>query len=108
MLKTLLDKLEAIRTELRSDKVFDVVGRLFENVSLKDYLEQAATEEGAKSCHRRYRRPADRPSKVRALHERERTLFGGGDVKSSLPALQAAIDRERYHADCCPATSGGS
>ena len=35
VLKTLLDKLEAIRRELRSDKVFDVVGRLFENVSLK-------------------------------------------------------------------------
>ncbi len=95
VLKTLLDKLEAIRAELRSDKVFDVVGRLFENVSLKDYLEQAATEEGARSA-------VDgiggllTAEQVRALHERERTLFGGGDVRSSLPALQAAIDRERY------------
>ena len=95
VLKTLLDKLEAIRAELRSDKVFDVVGRLFENVSLKDYLEQAATEDGARSA-------IDgidgllTAEQVRALHERERTLFGGGDVKSSLPALQAAIDRERY------------
>ena len=95
VLKTLLDKLEAIRAELRSDKVFDVVGRLFENVSLKDYLEQASTEDGARSA-------IDgidgllTAEQVRALHERERTLFGGGDVKSSLPALQAAIDRERY------------
>ena len=30
VLKTLLDKLEAIRKQLSSDKVFDVVGRLFE------------------------------------------------------------------------------
>ena len=47
MLKTLLDKLELIRKQLRSDKVFDVVGRLFENVSLKSYLEMAATDAGA-------------------------------------------------------------
>ena len=35
VLKTLLDKLEHIRKQLGSDKVFDVVGRLFENVSLQ-------------------------------------------------------------------------
>ena len=43
-MKTLLDKLESIRRELRSDKVFDVVGRLFEGVSMKDYLDQAVAE----------------------------------------------------------------
>src|SRR5207237_4300603 len=32
VLRTLLEKLERIRRELNSDKVFDVVGRLFENV----------------------------------------------------------------------------
>ena len=47
VLKTLLDKLEAIRRELQSDKVFDVVGRPFEDVPLKAYLEMAATDEGA-------------------------------------------------------------
>ena len=31
-MKTLLEKLEAIRRELQSDKVFDVIGRLFEGV----------------------------------------------------------------------------
>ena len=44
VLKTLLDKLEAIRRQLQSDKVFDVVGRLFEGLSMRDYLEQAVTE----------------------------------------------------------------
>ena len=42
--KTLLDKLERIRKELGSDKVFDVVGRLFEGVSIKQYMEDALTE----------------------------------------------------------------
>ncbi|MYN67298.1 MAG: DUF3883 domain-containing protein [Acidobacteria bacterium] len=95
VLKTLLDKLELIRQELQSDKVFDVVGRLFENVSLKDYLEQAATEEGATAAVKGIDGLLT-AAQVRALGEREQARFGGGDVKSSLPALQAAIDREQY------------
>ena len=50
-LVVLLEKLETIRTQLRSDKVFDVVGRLFDNKPLKDYLEMAATEAGAPQRH---------------------------------------------------------
>src|SRR5205807_6525681 len=44
VLQTLLDKLERIRKELRSDKVFDVIGRLFEGVSIKQYMEMATIE----------------------------------------------------------------
>ena len=95
VLKTLLDKLELIRKQLQSDKVFDVVGRLFDNVSLKEYLEQATTEEGANSAIDGIEGLLT-AEQVRALDERERALFGGGDVKSSLPALQAAIDQEQY------------
>ena len=43
VIKKLLEKLELIRKQLGSDKVFDVVGRLFENVSL-NVLEMATTE----------------------------------------------------------------
>ena len=50
VLTVLLRKLEAIRAQLRSDKVFDVVGRLFDNMPLKGYLELAATEAGARSA----------------------------------------------------------
>ena len=46
-MKTLLDKMETIRKELGSDKVFDVIGRLFENVSLKSYLDAAIRGEDA-------------------------------------------------------------
>ncbi len=95
VLKTLLEKLELIRQQLDSDKVFDVVGRLFENVSLKDYLEQASTEEGAASAVKGIAGllTADQ---IRALGERERARFGGGDVKSRLPALRTAVDEEPY------------
>ena len=44
VLRTLLDKLEAIRRQLQSDKVFDVVGRLFQGLSMKDYLEKRSLE----------------------------------------------------------------
>ena len=33
---------------------------------------------------------------MRALDERQQALFGGGDVKGSLPALRTAIDQEQY------------
>ncbi|MCY4121213.1 MAG: helicase-related protein, partial [Acidobacteria bacterium] len=95
VLKTLLDKLELIRKQLQSDKVFDVVGRLFQNVSLKEYLEQATTEAGASSAIDGIEGLLT-AEQVRALADRERALFGGGDVKSSLHELQAAIDREQY------------
>ena len=46
VLQVLLDKLDAIRQELRSDKVFDVIGRLIDNRSLADYLLEALTDDG--------------------------------------------------------------
>src|SRR6056297_617118 len=44
VIETLLKKLELIRDRLGSDKVFDSIGRLFENVSLSNYMERAVTE----------------------------------------------------------------
>ncbi len=95
MLKTLLEKLELIRQQLNSAKVFDVVGRLFENVSLKDYLEQASTEEGAASAVKGIAGLLT-AEQISALGERERARFGGGEVKSRLPALRTAVDEEPY------------
>ena len=80
VLKTLLDKLEAIRLELRSDKVFDVVGRLFEGVSVTDYLGQSVTERVDGVVE-----PLDgrlTEEQVLALAERERVLYEGGDARS--------------------------
>ena len=95
VLGTLLDKLETIRRQLRSDKVFDVVGRLFEGVSLAAYLQLAATEEGARAAVDGI---AGRltEDQVRALEARDRARFGGGDVARRLPALGAAMEQEQY------------
>ena len=95
VLNVLLEKLDAIRAQLRSDKVFDVIGRLFENVTLKGYLEMAATEAGARDAIEELDSRLT-PDRVTAVAERERTLFGGGEVRSRLPELKAAMEREQY------------
>lgn len=97
VLHTLLDKLERIRKELKSDKVFDVVGRLFQEVSLRDYMEQALLgQDGARSVAAQIegRLTAEQ---VLALREKEQRLYGdGGDVVRELPRLREQLDREVY------------
>lgn len=93
VLETLLTKLEAIRKDLGSDKVYDVIGRLMEGVSLKSYFDAAmmgddatAKLEGVLTAEQ-----------VRALAAKESAIYGmGGDVASHLPALRDDMERERY------------
>ena len=94
VLKTLLEKLERIRKELGSDKVFDVVGRLFEGVSLRQYMEQALSDEGEAEAVRRIEGTLT-PEQVQALAERERHLYGdGGEVRSQLGPLAEQAERD--------------
>ena len=69
VLKTLLDKLEKIRKQLKSDKVFDVIGRIFEGVSIRQYMEDALTEEGATAVEQRLEGQLTK-EQVQALAER--------------------------------------
>ena len=93
VLKTLLDKLETIRRQLQSDKVFDVVGRLFEGLSIKDYLERAVTGDADAVAEQLAGSLTE--EQVRALAERERVLFGeGGEVRRQLAHLNDEADRE--------------
>ena len=96
VMATLLEKLERIRKELGSDKVFDVVGRLFEGVSLRAYMEQALSEEGTEEAEQALAGKLT-TEQVRAIQDRERRLFGnGGDVKRLLPRLQQDLDHETF------------
>ncbi|MFZ0890359.1 MAG: helicase-related protein [Candidatus Binataceae bacterium] len=95
VLKTLLDKLEKIRKELNSDKVFDVIGRLFEGVSLKDYLEKAVTDEGARESETEIQGKLT-AEQVEAYKEWERKLYGeGGEVVARLDEQRAIVSREQ-------------
>ena len=95
VLKVLLEKLDVIRAELSSDKVFDVVGRLFENVPLNEYLEMAATEAGARKAIEALEARLT-PDRVTAIGSRERDLYGHGEVRDRLPEINEAMDREQY------------
>jgi superfamily II DNA or RNA helicase len=97
VMKTLLEKLERIRKELGSDKVFDVIGRLFNGVSIKDYLEKAVASEGAAEAVCRALEGTLTKEQVEALEARERRLYGdGGDVKSALASERAKLDQESW------------
>jgi SNF2 family DNA or RNA helicase len=95
VLSVLLEKLEKIRKELRSDKVFDCVGRLFEGVSLKRYMELAITQDAEVVAQELEGKLT--VEQIKALEERERHLFGsGGDVKSELPRLRESLENEVF------------
>jgi superfamily II DNA or RNA helicase/DNA-binding XRE family transcriptional regulator len=95
VLKTLLEKLEKIRKELNSDKVFDVIGRLFEGVSLKDYLERAVTDQGATESQSEIEGKLT-PEQIKAFEEWERKLYGeGGEVIARLEEQRAIVSREK-------------
>ncbi|HFD88116.1 MAG TPA: DUF3883 domain-containing protein [Gammaproteobacteria bacterium] len=95
VLKVLLDKLEKIRKQLRSDKVYDSIGRIFTDVSIKQYMEMAIigdADEIAREIDGRLTK-----EQVKALAARERNLYGtGGDVKKELPRLREIIEQETF------------
>jgi len=96
VLRTLLDKLEKIRKQLTSDKVFDVIGRVFEGVSITEYMHDALTEDGADATARRIEGTLT-AEQVDALRARERAIYGeGGEVRAELPRLRGELDREVY------------
>jgi len=95
VLKVLLDKLEAIRKELKSDKVFDSIGRIFEGVSIKQYMEQAI--EGDAAAVARILDGKLTKEQVEALAEKEKVLFGtGGDVATQLPRMREDLEHEAF------------
>jgi hypothetical protein len=97
VMKTLLEKIERIRKEPGNDKVFDVIGRLFEGVSIKQYMEKAVASEGAAGHVCRVLDGTLTREQVEALESRERKLYGdGGDVKSGLANERERLDRESW------------
>lgn len=95
VLQVLLDKLERIRRELQTDKVFDCIGRLFLGVSIKHYMELAVTE-GPDQVTRELDGRLT-VEQIRALAAQERSLYGaGGEIAQELPRLRAALEKEVY------------
>ncbi len=95
VLKTLLTKLEAIRNALGTEKVYDSIGRLFEGVSLRDYMERAALGDADAVANELDGRLT--AEQVAALVAKETRIYGdGGDVKRRLPELRRDLQQEAY------------
>ena len=95
VIETLLNKLEIIRDSLGSEKVFDSIGRLFEGVSLKTYMERAVVENADDVAHELDGRLTQ--EQVEALAAKDKMLYGdGGDVKRQLPRLRDDLAQEAY------------
>jgi SNF2 family DNA or RNA helicase/DNA-binding XRE family transcriptional regulator len=95
VMKTLLEKLETIRRQLGSDKVFDVIGRLFQGVSMRDYLAQAAAGDENEAI--RHIEGSLTREQVEALEKKERALYGeGGEVRRALPQLRQEAEQAYY------------
>ena len=113
VLEVLLEKLDRVREELQSDKVFDVIGRLFEGRSLSEVMLRGLTagspadsipdsipDSTAES------EPPDpeqalgdrlTAERVRALSEEQQRIYGKpGEVEERLEDLRADLARERY------------
>ena len=96
VLGVLLEKLDAIRKELTSDKVFDVIGRLFENRSLREHMRASLTEDGERDAVAAVKAAA-RTERVREVRASEIATYGApGDVAARLPEMNAEVERERY------------
>ncbi|MDQ2843819.1 MAG: DUF3883 domain-containing protein [Acidobacteriota bacterium] len=96
VLKTLLDKLDRIREELGSDKVFDVIGRLLEGRSMRDLMQEATTEAGARAAETRIDDGVT-TDRFRVIEATDQAAFGApSDVASQLPRLQQDRRREVF------------
>lgn len=96
VLRVLLDKLDAIRDELASDKVFDVIGRLFENRSLREHMRSLLTGDGEPGAAVPIEKHLS-AERVRQISANETSLYGsGGEVAARLPAMQSEVEREQY------------
>lgn len=94
VLQTLLDKLDRIRQELRSDKVFDVIGRQLAGWSLRDLLLESLDDEAlVKELEER----VSTGQVAAAIHNQDALLPPSGDVMDQLPAAREQLKREAYH-----------
>lgn len=92
VIKTLLDKLEEIRKQLGSDKVFDVVGRIFEGMAITDYIQRAVESDDEADKKALELAGQLTPEQIKAIEAREASIYGtGGDVLSDLPQLREAM-----------------
>ena len=101
VLQALMTKLEAIRQAFRKQglpdgKVFDVVGRVLQGISIKDYMTRLLMGEADEQTVLADLGAKTDEEKARAAVLSDMTRYGASDeIRQRLPALRAEIERER-------------
>ncbi len=96
VLKTLLEKLEAIRRHLGKDKVFDVVGRLFRGISIKDYMARILERDEVDGVQAEVDRQVSE-TRLAEVEAEEAQVYGETeDLARELPRLQEAQTIHRF------------
>ena len=94
--QTLLDKLDRIRRELGSDKVFDVIGDVMEDVSIREYIERVLEGEDEDAVQEEIDSQVT-AERVEEIEDERETVYGEhDDVRSRLPELRAKRKREKF------------
>lgn len=97
VLKTLMDKLDEIRHALSSEKVFDVIGHIFDGRSVKDYMLRFIEEEEDEDSVVAELEQRITKEHVEEIIRREQERYGTSDeIKRRLPELRAQLERERF------------
>jgi len=91
VMRTLLEKLERIKVELGSDKVYDVLGQLMEGISLQEYMRQLQEEDVEQVF------PDDlNKERVLELQQKDQLVQGGRDtIRGQLARLQQEMAQEK-------------
>lgn len=97
VLSVLLEKLEEARKALCSDKVFDVVGQLLRDMSIRDLLREALFESPPYTAQKKLD-SIFATQKLRAtIEEQRKTASAFGDVARRLGQLNSEIEGERFN-----------
>ncbi len=94
VMMTLLAKLETIRKDLGGDKVFDVIGRLFEDLPLARFFEEMTGEDVARVAEAAIDERVT-AARVRDIEQTDRERYGTGDVAAELPRLREQLERTK-------------
>jgi superfamily II DNA or RNA helicase/DNA-binding XRE family transcriptional regulator len=94
VLKRLLEKLEAIRKALTSDKVFDVIGAQFEGMSLRDLMIRAVVEDNADELAEQIDRGLTKEKARETIRTVERRYPRAGDVAAHLVEQRLQLEKE--------------
>jgi len=97
VLATLLDKLEEARKALCSDKVFDVVGQLLQDFSLRDLLRDALLESSPLAAQRRIESNFATQKLRQAVEEQRKSASSFGDVAKRLGQLNSEVEVEQFN-----------